>query len=277
MIILDREKPLRNPDCPTILQEEDKTIVVYDLEFLTNLAKHADYERNDGSAACKEPRWPFAEIVCASWVVIRFPAGAGRLPEVGRFHSLRRPDMDEIDIADHFFRQVLERETDGNGDPARLVSWAGDWKDNEVLRRVAMTWGITAPPQLRSTDPRCPLRLDLCQDTRIGPKKSVHLSEYAQAQGLPGKLFPARGVGEYAETGNWKTVENQCVNDVLLTAILACRRLSTLGEIGQTGKACTRALIERYCERGPSDSTRIWSRWRKENLGYRGTLTCRDR
>ncbi|QNE07232.1 hypothetical protein [Croceicoccus marinus] len=138
-----------------------------------------------------------------------------------------------------------------------------------MLRRVAMTWGITLPPQLRSIDPRCPLRLDLCEDVKTGESKGVHLSEYAQAQGLPGKLIPAREVSDYAAAGDWKTVENQCVHDVLLTAILACRRLSTLGEIGQTGKACTRALIDRYCERGPSDSTRMWARWRKENLGYR--------
>ena len=194
-------------------------------------------------------------------------------PEVGRFHSLCQPEMDEIDIADHFFRRVLDREVDGNGNPARLVTWAGDWKDNEVLRRVAMTWGITAPPQLRSTDPRCPLRLDLCQETRIGPKKGVHLSEYAFAQGLPGKAIRAKDVEKHVLAGDWKRVEEQCASDVLLTAILAVRRLATCGEIGQTGKACTRAVIDRFCERTPTDYTRMWARWRKENLGREEILT----
>ncbi|QNE07233.1 hypothetical protein [Croceicoccus marinus] len=121
MIILDRANPLRNPDYPTVLQNEDKAIVVYDLEFLSNREKHSDYMMNDGTSAHPVPRWPFAEIVCGSYLVIRFPAGAAE-PDVGRFHSLRRPEMDEIDIADHFFRQVLEQETDRSGNVPRLVT-----------------------------------------------------------------------------------------------------------------------------------------------------------
>lgn len=266
MIILDRENPLRNPDYPTILQETDKAIIVYDLEFLTNEAKRSDYMKNDGTAASKEPRWPHAEVVCASWVVIRFPAGAVKKPEVSRFTTLRAPYMEEIDIADHFFHEVLAKEVDGNSKPARLVTWAGEFKDNEVLRRIAMCWGITAPVQLRNTDPRCPLRLDLCEDTTTGESKGVHLSEYAQAQGLPGKLLPARSLAEFARAGDWGMVEEQCAHDVLLTAIIACRRLSALGEIGQTSKACTRAIIDRYCERRQSNTADKWKAWRDENL-----------
>ena len=142
MIILDRANPLRNPDGLAIVEEVDKTIVVADFEFRRDLEKHSDYVRQDETSAHTTARWAFDEIVCGSYVVIRFPAGEVEKPEVGRFHSLGQPGMDEIDIADHFFRQVLERHVDGNGDPARFVTGGGDWKDNEVLRRVAMPWGI---------------------------------------------------------------------------------------------------------------------------------------
>ena len=276
MIILDRQHPIRNPDGPAIVQEVDKTIVVADFEFRRDLEKHSAYVRRDGPSAYPTARWAFDEIVCGSWVVIRFPAGEVEKPEVGRFHSLCQPDMDEIDIADHFFRQVLERHVDGNGDPARFVTWGGDYKDNEVLRRVAMCWGVTVPPQLRNTAENCPLRLDLCQDCYTDEIKGLHLSEYAFAQGLPGKAIPARQVTKHVLAGDWKRVEEQCAGDVLLTAILAVRRLATCGEIGQTGKACTRALVDRFCERKPTDYTRMWARWRKENLGHREILTlCR--
>lgn len=274
MIILDREHPLRNPDCPAILQEIDKTIVVADFEFRTNRQKYQDYTLNDGTSAHPEPRWPFAEIVCGSWVVIRFPAGDVEKPEVGRFQSLCQPELEEIDIANMVFRRVLEQEVDGNGDPARFVTWGGDYKDNEVLRRVAMSWGVTLPPQLRSTDPRCPLRLDLCEDCFTPEIKGVHLSEYAQAQGLPGKAIPAKDLTQHIAAGDWKIVEEQCASDVLLTAILAARRLAACGEIGQTGKACTRAIVDRFCERSPTAITRMWKQWRKDNLGNEEAVTA---
>lgn len=38
---------------------------------------------------------------------------------------------------------------------------------------------------------------------------------------------------------------------MLLTAIIAARRLASCSEIGQIGKACARAIIDRYCERAP--------------------------
>lgn len=266
MIILDRQHPVRNPGCPAIEQSEDKTIVVADFEFSHDRERREAYLENDGSSAASGPRWPFDKIVCASWVVIRFPAGAIDTPEVGRFHSLRAPELDEIDIVDHFFRRALEEETSGNGEPARLVSWAGGYKDDVVLRDVAMEWGIVAPPQLRNPAKDCPLRLDLCEAFYTPKIGGVHLSELAQAQGLPGKAIPATQLKKHIETGNWALVEEQCAGDVLLTAIIAARYLATLGEIGQTGKACTKALIERFCERAPTDYTRMWKQWSKENL-----------
>ena len=276
MIILDRQHPIRNPDGPAITQEVDKTIVVADFEFRRDLEKHRAYVRRDGNSAHSEPRWAFDEIVCGSYVVIRFPAGDVKKPEVGRFHSLCQPDMDEIDIVDHFFRRVLEREVDGNGEPARLASWAGHYKDDKVLRRVAMSWGVTLPRQLCNTDARCPLRLDMCEEFFSRAIGGLHLSEFAQGQDLPGKAIPAIQLQKHIVAGNWKVVEEQCAGDVLLTAILAARWLAACGEIGQTGKACTRALVDRFCDRAPTDYTRMWARWRKENLG-REILTCRGR
>jgi hypothetical protein len=276
MIILNRQHPIRNPDGCAIAQKTDKRIVVADFEFQTDYEKYLDYLKSDGSSAHPKPRWPYAKIVCGSWVEIQFPAGDEAKPVVGPFQSLCAPEMEEIDIANHFFTRVLGEAAD-DGSLPRLVTYAGDFKDNEVLRRVAMCWGITLPPQLRSTDPRCPMRLDLCEDCFTEQIGGVHLSEYAQAQGLPGKLYPGLDIGKHIEAGDWETVEEQCAHDVLLTAIIAARRLASCGEIGQTGKACARAIIDRYCERAPSVSTRKWKAWRDENLGHREILTLRGR
>lgn len=136
MIILDRDNPLRNPDRAPFAQAIDRTIIVADFEFRANQEKYDKYLANDGDSAHKKPRWTFNDIVCAAWVVIRFPAGAPE-PVVSAFHSFCAPEMDEIDILDTFFG-VFEEEN--SEQPVPLVTWAGDFVDIAVLRHMAEEW-----------------------------------------------------------------------------------------------------------------------------------------
>lgn len=264
MIILDRDNPLRNPDRAPFAQAIDRTIIVADFEFRANQEKYDKYLANDGDSAHKKPRWTFNDIVCAAWVVIRFPAGAPE-PEVSAFHSFCAPEMDEIDILDTFFG-VLEEEAKNSEQPVPLVTWAGDFVDIAVLRHMSEEWDVLLPPQLRSTEPLCPHRLDLCEVSYTKEMGGVHLSEYAQSQGLPGKPIPGREISKCIEAGDWKRVEEQCAADVMLTAILAARRLASSGQIYQAGKACTRAIVDRFCKRTKTNYIRKLKKWRKENL-----------
>ena len=275
MLILDRPRSLINQNRPPLAQKTDKTIVVADFEFLSDWRKFEDYRAKDGDAAHWKPRWPFGYIVCASWVVIDFPAAADK-PEVSHFYSLSQPHNDQTDIVEVFFR-TLEQASSNNAEPARLVTWGGDLKDIAALHLVAQRREWILPPQLRNTSPHCPQRLDLCQFYYHKELEGVHLSEFLQAQDLPVKPNRPTKVTDFASDGNWKAVEEHCAADVMLTAILAVRHLASTAQIGQTGKKCTEAILDRFCNRSPTSYTRYLQKWRKENLGYRGTLTCRGR
>lgn len=266
MILYNRPRSLDEPDCHFVPQDVDKAIIVADFEMANDRRSHELYCDADGLSASRELRYPFKRIVCASWMVIRFPAGA-EFPEVGAFQSVCQPDNDETDIVKAFFA-ALENEATAVGDPATFVTWGGDFTDIAVLEFVSELRRVPLPPQLRKIDAKCPHHLDLCEAKfahRLTP--GIHLSEYCHAQDLPGKASPGLTVAQYIDDENWKAVEEQCAADVLNTAIIAVRYLAAHGQIGQCPTACTRAIVERFCNRPSTRYVREVREWRRRKLG----------
>ena len=228
-----------------IIRQMATTIVVGDFEYLWDRELHQRYLKREGSSATKEIRWPFKRVVAGSWVVVRFP-GCMEKPVVEPFQSMSNPEHDETEIVRAFF-DVLKRETISPERMATWVSWGSEAVDSFALHRVAQHQDIRLPLQLCDLGPNPVGRIDLCEEFYNG-KIGVHLDEYAINQDLPGKPVPGKQVAKLAEAGDWKAVEEQCLVDVLTTAVIAARHLASISAVGQTGSASTDTIVERFCQ-----------------------------
>ena len=230
------------------------SIVVADFEFKRDRARHGAYVDANGSSACKSLRWPFKQIVCGSWLTLQFTPGAEQ-PRISHFESRFRPDYDEMAIAEHFFAEL------DNHPHAVLITWGGECSDVPVLRRIAHQHGLILPYQLQRSRPRRADRIDLCNEIEYSSR--VHLSEYAAAQDIPAKPVPGKEVNRLVEQRDWAAVEEQCTADVLTTAIIAVRHFAAIEMIGQTGAACTEAILDRFCARPETGFIAKLRKWRE--------------
>lgn len=258
MYQFDRPRIARNPKNREVRQFKATTIVVADFEYERDRPAYQAYRYENGNSAAEQLRWVFNRIVCGSWVVIRF-AGGHEKPIVEPFQSCCQPDCDETDIAEAFFRTV-EAETIDEHRRAQLIFWGGETIDVAVLRRVAQRRDLILPLQLRKSRPNFRDRLDLCTELDAGGKR-VHLSEYAAGLGLPGKAVPGKEVSKLIQDEDWRAVEEQCAADVMITACIAAQHLAAIGEVGQTGSACSRAIVEAFCNRGDTPYVRRLAEW----------------
>lgn len=198
-------------------------VVIADFEYLYHRAAHDCYVITEGKAARPDIRWPFHRIAAASWLVLKFEPGAD-VPVVEELVSVANNLADEQTIVERFFRS-LEHFSD-----ATLMTWGGELKDLAVLRRCAAEFGLVLPQQLRDLNPWAQTRLDLAIAV-TGRANTVHLPEYCFATGLPCKPSPSKDVGQLVEQANWSAVSDQCMADVLTTAIIALRHMFSQGVI----------------------------------------------
>lgn len=174
----------------------------------------------DGAVA---PRWVFRDVIAASAALL-IPHEDGNL-QVSRFETWSAAEKSERQIVAGIF-DLLRSAPEGT----RLLSWAGAWHDIPILKRAALSHGLTLPVDWRwiawGGEGRVP-HVDLCRILTGGAKiKLVHMAEYAAATNVPCKLSAAPfSVARLARSGDWSTVEEIVETDVITTALLGARWL----------------------------------------------------
>ncbi|MBX9898094.1 MAG: 3'-5' exonuclease [Qipengyuania sp.] len=197
--------------------------IVYDAEYSWDRAAHDAYKVTEGKDAEQDTRWPFHRIAAVSWLTLTFHSGEA-IPTVGDSIVMTAEDTSEEEMVAAFFDALKLIPS------ARLVTWGGEVKDLAVLRRCAASYDRLLPPQLFDLSPYAQERLDLCSEVSVRAKP-VHLPEYAMAVGVPAKPSPSKSIGALVENGRWPEVRDQVLADVLATAMLAIRHLTSRGEI----------------------------------------------
>jgi hypothetical protein len=198
-------------------------VIVADLEFAYDRARHGGYRTAEGKDAEDDVRWPFHRVACGCWFVLRFDPGCD-VPDVESITVLANDEASEQEITERLFG-MLELHPD-----ALLATWAGEGKDLAVLRRVASEYGLLLPPQLLDLSPYARQRVDLCRAV-AGRAAFPHLPEYAGAVGIPCKPTPSKEIGQLVERGAWDKVRDQCLADVLTTTVICLRHLAAHGAI----------------------------------------------
>jgi len=198
-------------------------IIVVDLEYAYDLDRYAGYAVAEGRDGKFDIRWPFHKVAAACWAVFRFDPGAD-VPVVEELRIVANDEADEPAIVSALFTALLQYPD------AIVTTWAGEYKDLAVLRRCAAVHDMLLPHQLRDLNPHSAKRLDLCRAV-AGCAGTVHLPEYAAATGIPCKPSPSKSVGKLVENGAWLAVRDQCLADVLATAVIGLRHLSANGVI----------------------------------------------
>lgn len=198
-------------------------IFVCDLEFIFDHERHAAYLDAEGEGAEKKLRWVFHRVVAAAWMVMRIDPGSD-VPNIEEAQTIARDDADERGIVSALFDEMT-RYPD-----AIVTTWGGEFKDLPALRRCAGEFGLQLPNQLRNLHPHANERIDLCSATSV-LASSMHLPEYAHATGIPCKPWPAKHIGALVVRGDWKSVREQALGDVLTTSVIALRHLASHGVI----------------------------------------------
>jgi hypothetical protein len=208
-----------------------RQFVIADFEFAYDRSRHEGYRIADGKDAESDIRWPFHRIACGCWMVLRFEP-ASQVPEVEALTVLANDEADEPTIAARLFA-VLEQHPE-----AVFLTWGGERKDVPVLRRVAAWHDLRLPPQLRDPNIYCRKRLDLCRAV-AARAAFVHLPEYAAATDVPYKPTPSKDIGPLVEGRVWEKVKDQCLADVLTTAVIGVRHLASHGLVScQVAGSC---------------------------------------
>lgn len=248
--------------------EAPRSFLVADLEFRYERDLHAAYATSEGADSASI-RWPFDRIAAVCWTTLRFVSGQAA-PEIDGPHVLTAENNDEPAMVAALF-DALHADPD-----ALLVMWGSENRDLPVLRRAALQHDLLLPLQLRNSSPQARERIDLCRAiTGLGEK--IHLQELAAALSIPAKPTPAKQVGYLAEQGHWTPVEEQCLADVITTALLATRHLAALGLIEGESAATDLALIEAAAKAKPNSAfvirtLKAWARARDARSRLRGTV-----
>ena len=136
------------------------------------------------------------------------------------------------------------------------------------------------PPQLLDLSPYAAERLDLCSEVSVRAKP-VHLPEYAAAAGVPAKPSPSKSIGQLVENGRWPEVRDQVLADVLSTAVLALRHLSSRGEVTCDRHGAVMAMAEAASTALPASefvkrTILPWARGQKARASLKGTVFRSD-
>lgn len=198
-------------------------ILVCDLEFIFDHERHTAYVDAEGDDAERKLRWVFHRVAATAWMVMRFDPGCD-VPVIEDAQTIARDDADERGIVSALFDAMM-RYPD-----AIVTTWGGEFKDLPVLRRCAGDFGLLLPNQLRNLHPQANERIDLCAATSV-LAASMHLPEYAYAVGIPTKPWPAKYIGTLVVRGDWKSVREQALADVLTTSVISLRHLASHGII----------------------------------------------
>ncbi|MGB3378538.1 MAG: hypothetical protein WBA55_07185 [Allopontixanthobacter sediminis] len=213
-----------------------QTYIVADFEYKYDRALHTCYTTAEGKDAEGTVRWPFHRIVAAAWAVIWFRPGED-IAEIETPVVLCAETMDEREIVSAFFDALAAEPF------ACLVTWGGEAKDLAVLRKTAGEFGLLLPMQLRDLSPYSPRRIDLCDAVSV-KANSVHLPEYAAACSIPAKPSPSKNIGRLVEAGDWPSVKDQVLADVMTPAVILVRHLTSHGIISCKPQQTVLALAE---------------------------------
>lgn len=243
--------------------------IVYDAEYKWDRSAHDAYKVAEGKDAEQDTRWPFHRIAAVSWLTLTFHSGEA-IPTIGDPIVMTAEDASEEDMVAALF-DALNLTPD-----ARLVTWGGEVKDLAVLRRCAGSYDWLLPRQLIDLSPYADERLDLCSEVSVRAKL-VHLPEYAMAVGVPGKPSPSRSIGQLVENGRWTEVRDQVLADVLATAVLAIRHLTSRGEVRCNRQDTQLAIAEAASATLPASAfvkrTFLpWARGQKARASLKGTV-----
>lgn len=244
-------------------------ILVCDLEFIFDHEGHAAYLDAEGEGAEKKLRWVFHRVVAAAWMVMRFDPGSD-VPNIEEAQTIARDDADERGIVSALF-DAMTRYPD-----AIVTTWGGEFKDLPVLRRCAGEFGLQLPNQLRNLHPHANERIDLCSATSV-LASSMHLPEYAYATGIPCKPWPAKHIGALVVRGDWKSVREQALADVLTTTVIALRHLTSHGNINCHPQRSLSVIAEAAGKAMPSsqfvrNTFAPWSRQQVAASRLKGTV-----
>ncbi len=201
-----------------------RTYIVADLEFGRDTARYEKYCVQEGSSAERKLRWPFNRIAAASWVVMRFTPGVDA-PDIDLPVVMSANNYSECEMVRALFNTLDRHQA------TIFTTWGGETRDLAVLRQSAAEHGLILPSQLADLSPLSLHRIDLCDAVSVR-SESVHLGEYASACSIPAKPSPSKSIGKLVERGRWADVEEQCLADVLATAVILLRHLYSRGRIG---------------------------------------------
>lgn len=215
-----------------------KTYIVADFEFSHDRSRFECYQMQEGRSAERNLRWPFCRIAAVSWVVMRFRPGVD-MPDIDTpvISSATNDEPESARVA-AFFDALIAEPT------AILTTWGGEVRDLAVLRQCAAESGLILPPQIADLSPLSHHRIDLCDAVSVR-SESVHLSEYSTACSIPAKPTPSKAVGKLVETEQWALVEEQCLADVLSTAVIFARHLASRAQVTVPPVNVVKALGER--------------------------------
>lgn len=244
-------------------------ILICDLEFIFDHERHAAYVDAEGDDAERKLRWVFHRIAAAAWIVMRFDPRSD-LPIIEEAQTIARDGADERGIVSALFDAMM-RHPD-----AIVTTWGGEYKDMPVLRRCAGEFGMSLPNQLRNLHPHANERIDLCAATSV-LATSMHLPEYAYATGIPCKPWPAKHIGALVVRGDWKSVQEQALADVLTTSVISLRHLASHGNINCHPQRSLSVIAEAAGKAMPSsqfvrNTFAPWSRQQVAASRLKGTI-----
>lgn len=225
-------------------ERRPKRFMICDLEFIYDTERRAAYVDSEGDDAERRVRWCFHRVTAAAWTMLRFDNGVD-VPVVEEVRIIGRDEADEKMIVSEVF-DALRRSPD-----AIFTGWGSESKDLAVLRRCAGEFDLRLPGQLRNLHPHACERLDLCSACSV-QAPSVHLPEYAHATGIPSKPWPSKLIGALVLRGDWKSVKEQALADVLTTSVIAIRHLNSHGIISCDAQRSTTLIAEAAAKAMPS-------------------------
>ena len=246
-----------------------RSYIVYDAEYAWDRSAHEAYKVSEGKDAEQDTRWPFHRIAAVSWITLTFYAG-DPIPTIGGPTVMTADTHNEADMVAALFDALDLAET------SKLVTWGGEVKDLVVLRRCAGTYDWLLPRQLIDLSPHADERLDLCSEVSVRAKP-VHLPEYAMAVSVPAKPSPSKSIGRLVEDGRWPEVRDQVLADVLTTAMLAIRHLTSRGVVTCSRHDTQLAIAEAAAAALPASAfvkrTFLpWARGQKARASLSGTV-----
>lgn len=254
-----------------------RTFLVCDFEYRFRREAHAAWaygrkperDRNDRVQAPKI-HWPFHDVAAASWMVMRFDARSD-VPELDAPVVMSLEAHSETEVLRGFFEAL-----DGVGREAQMITWGGEARDLSVLRFQACRRGLSLPVHLRDTSPYARERIDLCRSTTV-QADPVHLDEYASGCGIPSKSSPPCAIGKLAECGQWASVHDHVLADVMTTSVVALNWLTAMGEIACNRERSAMAITDAALTAFPGSpflqrDFKPWARDRLRAASLRGAV-----